>query len=332
MRAIVQDQYGTDPRVLDSRRSPGRRSATTRSSCACGGQRRHGHVAHHDRPAVPDAPRRVRRPRGPKAPNPGRSLAGTVEAVGKDVTGFAPGDEVYGSGDGVLRRVRPRRDRTSSRQAGEPLVRAGRGGARSPALTALQAVRDKAKVQPGQQVLIIGASGGVGTFAVQIAKAFGADVTGVCSTAKVDLVRSLGADHVIDYTARRLRRRRARYDVILDIGGNRRLARLRRALAAARDARHRRRRDRWALARWLRPLARGAAVSLFVARSSACSPRRRTRRTWTCSASSSSPAGHAGDRPHLSAQRDGGGDPLRARRRSAGARSSSRCDLRCSCA
>ena len=96
------------------------------------------------------------------------------------------------------------------------------------ALTALQAVRDHAKVQPGQQVLIIGASGGVGTFAVQIAKAFGAEVTGVCSTAKTDLVRSVGADHVIDYTREDAADRR--YDVILDIGGNRRLSRLRRAL------------------------------------------------------------------------------------------------------
>ena len=85
-------------------------------------------------------------------------------------------------------------------------------------------------MQAGQQVLVIGASGGVGTFAVQIAKAFGAEVTGVCSTAKVDLVRSLGADHVIDYTRGRHRRAAARYDVILDIGGNRRLSQLRRAL------------------------------------------------------------------------------------------------------
>ena len=98
------------------------------------------------------------------------------------------------------------------------------------ALTALQAVRDRAQVQPGQKVLIIGASGGVGTFAVQIAKAFGAEVTGVCSTAKTDLVRSIGADRVIDYTREDFADREHRYDAILDIGGNRRLSQLRRAL------------------------------------------------------------------------------------------------------
>ena len=97
-------------------------------------------------------------------------------------------------------------------------------------VTALQAVRDRAQVQPGEKVLIIGASGGVGTFAVQIAKAFGAEVTGVCSTAKMDLVRALGADHVIDYTRDDFADGEQRYDAILDIGGNSRLSHLRRAL------------------------------------------------------------------------------------------------------
>ena len=116
------------------------------------------------------------------------------------------------------------------------------------ALTALQAVRDHGHVQSGQKVLVIGASGGVGTFAVQIAKAFGAEVTGVCSTAKMDLVRSIGADHVIDYTRDDIADGAHRYDVILDIGGNRPLTQLRRA-SPPRDARHHRRRDRRPVAR-----------------------------------------------------------------------------------
>ena len=117
------------------------------------------------------------------------------------------------------------------------------------ALTALQAVRDHGRVRAGQKVLVIGASGGVGIFAVQIAKAYGADVTGVCSTAKLDLVRSLGADHVIDYTRAGIADDGGRYDVIIDIGGNRCL---RQALARAhpaRDAGDRRWRDRGPVAR-----------------------------------------------------------------------------------
>ncbi len=167
--------------------------------------------------------------RRPKALNPGRSVAGTVESVGRDVTGFQPGDEVYGTCEGSFAEyasVRP------DRLAPKPTNLTFEQAAAVPisALTALQAVRDKAHVQPGQKVLVIGASGGVGTFAVQIAKAFGAEVTGVCSTAKVDLVRSLGADHVIDYTHDDVADREHRYDVILDIGGTRRLSHLRRAL------------------------------------------------------------------------------------------------------
>ena len=137
--------------------------------------------------------------RAPKAPNPGRSLAGTVESVGKNVTEFAPGDEVYGSCDGSFAEYARGRGEQARTQAREPLVREAASCPIS-AVAALQAVRDKAKVQAGQKVLIIGASGGVGTFAVQIAKAFGAEVTGVCSTAKMDMVRALGADHVVDYT------------------------------------------------------------------------------------------------------------------------------------
>ena len=167
--------------------------------------------------------------RRPKAPNPGRSLAGTVECVGQEVTEFEPGDEVYGTCDGSFA---PYARARASRLAPKPANLSFEQAAAVPvsALTALQAVRDQARVEPGQKVLIIGASGGVGTFAVQIAKAFGAEVTGVCSTAKTDLVRSIGADHVIDYTRDDFADGQLRYDVILDIGGNRRLSHLRRAL------------------------------------------------------------------------------------------------------
>jgi NADPH:quinone reductase-like Zn-dependent oxidoreductase len=169
--------------------------------------------------------------RAPKALNPGRSVAGSIESIGKDVTGFQPGDEVFGTCDGAFAqyvRARP------SSLAPKPANLSFEQAAAVPvsALTALQAVRDHGQVQAGQDVLVVGASGGVGTFAVQIAKAFGAEVTGVCSTAKADLVRALGADHVIDYVRDDFADGKHRYDVILDIAGNRRLSHLRRALTA----------------------------------------------------------------------------------------------------
>jgi NADPH:quinone reductase-like Zn-dependent oxidoreductase len=167
--------------------------------------------------------------RRPKYPNPGRNLAGTVEAVGADVTGFAPGDEVYGLSTSTFAEyaaVRP------AKLAPKPVNLSFEQAAVVPVSgsTALQAVRDHGRVQAGEKVLIIGASGGVGTFAVQIAKAFGAEVTGVCSTSKLDLVRALGADHVIDYSSEDFADGGPRFDVILDIGGNAGLSHLRRAL------------------------------------------------------------------------------------------------------
>jgi NADPH:quinone reductase-like Zn-dependent oxidoreductase len=167
--------------------------------------------------------------RRPKYLNPGRSLAGTVEAVGTDVTGFEPADEVFGICDGSFAEYVQVR---TGKLAAKPSNLSFEEAAAVPVsgLTALQAVRDHATIRSGQTVLIIGASGGVGTFAVQIAKAFGAEVTGVCSTAKVDLVRALGADHVVDYTRDDVAGGQHRYDTILDIGGNRRLSHLRRAL------------------------------------------------------------------------------------------------------
>jgi NADPH:quinone reductase-like Zn-dependent oxidoreductase len=167
--------------------------------------------------------------RRPKYANPGRSLAGTVEAVGAAVTGLAVGKAVFGVGDATFAEyARARPDKLAAKPVNLTFDQAA--AVPVSGLTALQAVRDHGRIQAGHQVLVIGASGGVGSFAVQIAKAFGAEVTGVCSTVKVDSVRALGADHVIDYTREDATDGRHRYDVVLDIGGNRRLSELRRAL------------------------------------------------------------------------------------------------------
>ena len=168
--------------------------------------------------------------RAPKVRVRGRDVAGTAEGVGTKVTRFQPGDEVFGTAEGSFAEyVCAREDKLATKPANMTFEQA----AVTPisGLTALQGIRDVGKVQPGQKVLIIGAAGGVGTFAVQIAKAFGAEVTGVCSTAKMDLVRSIGADHVIDYTREEFTQSGKRYDVILDTGGRRPLSTLRRALA-----------------------------------------------------------------------------------------------------
>ena len=228
MNSIVQDAYGTNESVLrlaeTARPAVGDDEILVRVAAASVDK-----GTWHLMTGLPFAMRLagfgVRRP---KASNPGRSLAGTVEAVGKDVTEFKPGDEVYGSCDGSFaeyaraqaRLLAPKPANMSFEQAAAVPISG---------VTALQAVR-KAQVRPGQRVLIVGASGGVGSFAVQIAKAFGAEVTGVCSTAKTDLVRSLGADHVVDYTRDDFTSGEQRYDVIIDTGGNRRLSHLRRAL------------------------------------------------------------------------------------------------------
>ena len=167
--------------------------------------------------------------RAPKNAVPGMDMAGVVEAVGKDVTRFQPGDEVFGIGKGTYAeyalapedKLAPKPANLSFEQAAVVAISG---------LTALQALRDHGKVQPGDKVLIIGASGGVGSYAVQLAKAFGAHVTGVCSTTKLELVRSIGADHVIDYTVDDFAAGEQRYDLILDIGGNSTLSRLRHAL------------------------------------------------------------------------------------------------------
>ena len=167
--------------------------------------------------------------RAPKTQVRGREVAGRVEATGSAVTALRVGDEVFGIADGSFAQYASARP---GKLAPKPanLTFAQAAAVPVSALTALQAVRDRGRVQAGQKVLVIGASGGVGTFAVQIAKAAGAEVTGVSSTAKLDLVRSLGADHVIDYTRDDITAGDHRYDVILDTGGHRPLSQLRRAL------------------------------------------------------------------------------------------------------
>jgi len=168
--------------------------------------------------------------RRPKRNIPGVDVAGVVEAVGEDVTLVKPGDEVFGEKTRACAEyvcgpeklfVHKPRNLTLEQAAALPV-----GG-----VTALQALREKGGIQPGQRVLINGASGGVGTFAVQLAKHFGAEVTGVTSTPNVELVRSIGADHVVDYTREDFTRGRQKYDLIVDNAGSRALVAMRRALA-----------------------------------------------------------------------------------------------------
>jgi NADPH:quinone reductase-like Zn-dependent oxidoreductase len=160
----------------------------------------------------------------------GRDVAGTIEAVGAKVTAFRPGDEVMGIAEGSFaelasagpEKLVPKPRRLSFEQAAAAPISG---------LTALQAIRDVAALQPGERVLVIGAGGGVGTLTVQVAKAFGAEVTGVCSPSKMELVRSIGADEVIDYTREDLADGTRRWDVIIDTAGRRALRHLRRALS-----------------------------------------------------------------------------------------------------
>ena len=167
--------------------------------------------------------------RRPKARVRGIDAAGRVEEIGKDVTRFQPGDEVFGIAAGSFAEYATARE---DKIAPKPSNLSFEQAATVPTscFAALQALRDKGEVQPGQKVLIIGAGGAVGSFAVQIAKAFGAYVTGVCSTSKVDLVRSIGADDVIDYTRDDFAISGQSYDLILDTAGGRALSQLRRAL------------------------------------------------------------------------------------------------------
>lgn len=165
----------------------------------------------------------------PKQPIPGLDVAGRVVAVGSGVTRFSLGDEVFGIASGSFAEyAAAKQDKLAVKPSTASFEQAGASAISG--ITALQALTDVGKLQAGQRVLVIGASGGVGTFAVQLAKALGAEVTGVASTAKLDLVRSLGADHVIDYTRQDAADGSQRYDLIIDVGGRTPVNRLRRAL------------------------------------------------------------------------------------------------------
>jgi NADPH:quinone reductase-like Zn-dependent oxidoreductase len=227
MRAVVRDTYGS-PDVLEiadvDKPEPGADEVLVRVRAAS--------VNPADwytltGPYVARIPNGLRRPKSNRL---GVDYAGEVEAVGANVTEFRPGDEVFGGRTGALAEyVAARADRgivpkppnvTFEEAASVPVA----------GLTALQGLRDKGGIQPGQRVLVNGASGGVGTFAVQIAKALGAEVTGVCSTRNVETAQSLGADHVVDYTLEDFTRSGERYDLILDIAGSKSWSELKRVL------------------------------------------------------------------------------------------------------
>jgi NADPH:quinone reductase-like Zn-dependent oxidoreductase len=167
--------------------------------------------------------------RAPKVRVRGIDLAGTVEAVGQNVTRFQVGNEVFGTCEGAFADYAATSEDNLARKPAN-LTFEQAAAVPTSALAALQALRDAGGIKEGQQVLLVGASGGVGLYAVQIAKSFGAEVTGVCSTAKVDMIRSLGADHVIDYSQEDFTQSRQRYDLILVMGGNHSLSQLKQVL------------------------------------------------------------------------------------------------------
>ncbi|HET7723423.1 MAG TPA: NAD(P)-dependent alcohol dehydrogenase [Propionibacteriaceae bacterium] len=228
MQAIVQDRYGT-AEVLESR--------DIERPEVGGGEvlvRVHAASIHvGDWIVVTGAPHFVRMATGLRKPKnrvPGTDISGTIHAVGRDVKGLRPGDEVFGWCTGAFAEfASASEDHFVRKPADLTFEQAAALGVS--ATTALQLLRDEGHVQPGQKVLINGASGGVGTFAVQIAKAFGAEVTGVCSAKNRELVLSIGADHVIDYTKEDFRKRGQRYDLILDNVGDHSMSATRRALA-----------------------------------------------------------------------------------------------------
>ena len=227
MRAVVQDRFGP-PDTLELREverpEAGDGQVLVRVRAAS--------VNPADWYLMTGTPWLARPTMGLRRPRSGRlgvDLAGEVEAVGRNVTRFRPGDEVFGTGDGTLAEYVAVGEATL---AGMPGRLSFEQAAAVPvaALTALQGLRDKGRLRPGQRVLVNGASGGVGTFAVQVAKALGADVTAVCSTRNLEAARSLGADRVIDYTREDFTRTGRRHDLLLDVAGSRPWSACRRVL------------------------------------------------------------------------------------------------------
>lgn len=229
MRAVTYRRYGS-PDVLElvevAKPEPGPEEVVVRVHAAS--------VNPLDWHFMRGSPAAVRLMTGPLRPKNGRlgvDLAGVVETVGSNVTRFRPGDEVFGAARGtVAEYVSARVDRLVGKPGNITFEQAA--AVPVAALTALQGLRDKGRLLPGQKVLVIGASGGVGTFAVQIARAFGAEVTGVCSTRNVEMVASLGASRVVDYTREDFAQGEARYDVVLDCIGDRSLSEYRRVMNA----------------------------------------------------------------------------------------------------
>jgi NADPH:quinone reductase-like Zn-dependent oxidoreductase len=228
MKAIVQDRYGPpDVLALADIDKPAPRDNEVLLRVEAAGV---GPDVWHLMTGEPYVARVALGLRRPKVRVRGWDVAGRVEAVGKNVTGVKPGDEVFGVCEGSFAEYACAQvDKIASRPAN--LTPEQAAAVPISGVTALQALRDKGRLQPGQKVLVIGAGGGVGTLAVQLAKAFGAEVTGVCGPTKTDLVTSLGADEVVDYTGGDgFLDGSRRYDLIVDTAGNRRLAHLRRAL------------------------------------------------------------------------------------------------------
>lgn len=230
MKAVVQDAYGS-PEVLELKDVPmpavGEDEVLVRIRAA-GANPHDWHSMRGDPSLFVRIPLGLRKPR--RTTVLGSDMAGQVETVGKNVTRFRPGDEVFAEVDfGGFAEYASISEDVLEMKPGN-LTPAQAAAVPMAGMAALRALRNLGRIQPGQKVLINGASGGIGTFAVQIAKSFGAEVTGVCSTRNVELVRSIGADHVIDYTQADFTHSAQRYDVLLDTVGNRSLSELRRVV------------------------------------------------------------------------------------------------------